>query len=108
MKRIWVHLFLIVAAVAVGLTVGCVLAGHVRAKGPNSVSANLDPASAAPRNANGHSPKAAAARLNDDSPLATKLERELSMSSGVTRWLYWLDALEKAAPGDFPRLVRLA
>jgi len=47
-------------------------------------------------------------RRNDDSPLATKLERDLSMSSGVTRWLYWLEALEKAAPADFPRLARLA
>src|SRR5436190_23493506 len=44
----------------------------------------------------------------DDSPLATKLERDLSMSDGVTRWLYWLDAMEKATPQDFPRLVRLA
>jgi hypothetical protein len=30
------------------------------------------------------------------------------MSSGVTRWLYWLEALDKAQPADFPRLVRLA
>src|SRR5713226_9115873 len=30
------------------------------------------------------------------------------MSSGVTRWLLWLDALEQAAPADFPRLIRLA
>ncbi|HKQ40448.1 MAG TPA: hypothetical protein VJ063_20425 [Verrucomicrobiae bacterium] len=45
---------------------------------------------------------------NDSSPLVTKLERDLSMSSGVTRWLYWLDALEKATLQDFPRLIRLA
>src|SRR5439155_12457857 len=38
----------------------------------------------------------------------TKLERDLTNSSGVTRWLYWLEALEKAAPADFPRLARLA
>jgi hypothetical protein len=44
----------------------------------------------------------------DDSPLATKLEHDLSMSKGVTRWLYWLEALEKAAPADFPRLAKLA
>src|SRR5204863_211695 len=44
---------------------------------------------------------------NDDSPLATKLERDLSMSSGVTRWLYWLEALEKAVPGDFPPLLAM-
>jgi hypothetical protein len=30
------------------------------------------------------------------------------MSSGVTYWLYWLEALEKATPTDFPRLARLA
>jgi hypothetical protein len=44
----------------------------------------------------------------DDSVLATQLERDLSMSEGVTRWLYWLDAIEKAAPPDFPRLAVLA
>ena len=47
-------------------------------------------------------------RHNDDSPLATKLERDLSMSTGVIKWLYWLEAIEKAAPSDFPRLARLA
>ena len=30
------------------------------------------------------------------------------MSSGVTRWLYWLEAIEKAVPVDFPPLLRLA
>jgi hypothetical protein len=44
----------------------------------------------------------------DDSPLVTKLERDLSMSSGVTRWLYWLEALERATPADCPRLAQLA
>src|SRR4051812_7419626 len=29
----------------------------------------------------------------DDSPLTTQLEHDLSMSSGVTRWLYWLEAI---------------
>ena len=46
--------------------------------------------------------------IGDDSPLATRLEKDLALSSGVTRWLYWLEALEKAAPSDFPRLDRLA
>ncbi|HWY74895.1 MAG TPA: hypothetical protein VN281_04725 [Verrucomicrobiae bacterium] len=46
--------------------------------------------------------------IRDDSPLATKLERDLAMSTGVTRWLCWLEAMEKASPSDFPRLVRLA
>jgi hypothetical protein len=30
------------------------------------------------------------------------------MSTGVTRWLYWMEAIEKAGLGDFPRLARLA
>jgi hypothetical protein len=30
------------------------------------------------------------------------------MSTGVTRWLYWLEAIERATPADFPRLARLA
>ena len=44
----------------------------------------------------------------DDSPLATQLEHDLSMSSGVTRWLYWLEAIEKATVNDMPRLARIA
>ncbi|MDB6055318.1 MAG: hypothetical protein JWN25_2841 [Verrucomicrobiales bacterium] len=44
----------------------------------------------------------------DDSPLATKLARDLSLSSGVTHWLQWMDALENANLSDFPRLVQLA
>jgi len=47
-------------------------------------------------------------RFNDDSPLATKLERDLAKATGVTRWLLWLEAVEKAQPADFPRLARLA
>jgi len=30
------------------------------------------------------------------------------MTKGVTRWLYWWDAIEKAGAADFPRLARLA
>jgi len=47
-------------------------------------------------------------RRQDDSPLATQLERDLAASTGVTRWLHLLGALEKAGPSDFPRLLRLA
>jgi hypothetical protein len=44
----------------------------------------------------------------DDSPLATKLGQDLSMSKGVKAWLLWLEAMEKARPADFPPLARLA
>lgn len=46
--------------------------------------------------------------VRDDSPLATRLERALSMSSSITRWLHWLEALEQAGLSDGPRLARLA
>jgi len=52
--------------------------------------------------------KPIAKRAHDDSPLATQLARDLSMSSRVTRWLYWLEAVEKASLSDFPRLAALA
>src|SRR5205807_2745939 len=48
------------------------------------------------------------AQAENDSPLAAQLEHDLSMSAGVTRWLYWLQALEKATPADFPRLAMMA
>jgi hypothetical protein len=41
-------------------------------------------------------------------PLAAHLEQQLAVSSGVSRWLEWMAALEKAKPGDFPDLARLA
>jgi hypothetical protein len=47
-------------------------------------------------------------RPNDDSPLATELERDLVKATGVTRWLLWSEAVEKAMPSDFPRLATLA
>lgn len=47
-------------------------------------------------------------RSHDDSPLATQLARDLFMSSRVTRWLYWTEAIERASLPDFPRLAALA
>src|SRR5262245_48648009 len=47
-------------------------------------------------------------RAQDDSLLTTQLERTLSMSSRVIRWLCWLEAIEKASLPDFPRLAGLA
>lgn len=41
-------------------------------------------------------------------PLAAALEQQLSVSSGVTRWLEWMAALEKATLADFPHLARMA
>lgn len=103
MKIIFNSLLMIVAA-ALGLAVGFAL----RAKPRPSYS--LVPATSEARKTvfQKSNSRTTSVALADDSPLATKLERDLSMSAGVTRWLYWLDAMEKATPQDFPRLARLA
>jgi hypothetical protein len=41
-------------------------------------------------------------------PLVSKLEQDLAMSEGVTRWLRWLEALEGATLADFPHLMELS
>src|SRR5688500_2264688 len=40
------------------------------------------------------------------SPLAGKLALDLSMSKGVTNWLYWMEAIEQAGTNDLPHLAR--
>lgn len=45
---------------------------------------------------------------SEDSVLTQQLRRHLSTSSRVTRWLYWLEGIEKASLPDFPRLASLA
>lgn len=47
-------------------------------------------------------------RSKKTSLLAAKLENDISMSKGVTRWLHWLEALELSRPEDFPSLWRMA
>ena len=42
------------------------------------------------------------------SALADRLEADLSLSTGVTRWLLWMTAVEKASLSDYPRLALLA
>lgn len=42
------------------------------------------------------------------SVLAEKLKTDLSISQGVTRWLQWMTAVEKAGPRDYPQLARMA
>jgi hypothetical protein len=108
--KILFNSLLMVAAAGLGLTVGFALrgkSGNVSATAESSTVALASPAVSQEKPARVFN-QPISNRRNDDSPLATKLERDLSMSSGVTRWLYWLEALEKAAPADFPRLARLA
>src|SRR5882672_3609176 len=101
--KIFINAAIIVVAAGLGLAVGFVWRGK---PGESFNSAGLPVASQT--NLFRFTRKFTTVRTHDDSPLATQLERDLSMSSGVTRWLYWLEAIEKAAPADFPRLLRLA
>ena len=107
--KILVNSLIIVVAAGIGLAVGFVWRGK---SGRSSGPSELRVASASPADARTNlfrfTKKFATVRAHVDSPLATQLERDLSMSSGVTRWLYWLEAIEKASSADFPRLARLA
>ena len=101
--KILINSLLVVIAATIGLGVGFLLRGkpkHQEFIVAKSESQTIPQRLSALR-------RQAVPRI-DDSPLTTKLARDLSMSSGVTRWLYWLEALDKAQPADFPRLVRLA
>lgn len=103
--KIIFHSLVILIAAAIGLALGFAF----RSKPPSAQSESPSESSLVRQSRSAFaSKKRFVVRANDDSPLATQLERDLSMSSGVTRWLYWLEALEKAAPADFPRLARLA
>jgi len=108
--KILIHLLIIVAAAAIGLAAGFALRGKSRAVSGLAESPGLNSASLTGSQATSirASNRRAGVRLTDDSPLATKLQRDLSMSTGVTRWLYWLEAIEKATLADFPSLARLA
>jgi len=108
--RILYHSVIILAAAGLGLAMGYILRGRTigTAAPLERLPGNVRPipeGKSQPLRAGGN---LTWARAHDDSPLATQLERDLSMSSGVTRWLYWLEGVEKARVSDFPRLARLA
>lgn len=99
---------LIVASAATGLLTGFVLRA---ARQPGEPPATSMPAGkSTPRDAAGPAGVAAmdSPALQEGSALAAKLRTDLSMSDGVTRWLHWMTAVEKATPKDFPHLARLA
>lgn len=102
LRKIVFNSLVMLAALGLGLTAGFLLRGkrvaHVREE-PADVSVQQ---TASPLNSS------AATRRKDDSPLATKLEHDLAMSEGVTRWLYWMEAIDNAGINDFPRLAQLA
>jgi hypothetical protein len=101
-----VNVIIIVVAISAGLMAGSIWKRH---HGPREA----DQTAGALEGTNDylvdvHSHRKTIRRSFDDSPLATELQRRLASSSGVTNWLCWMDALEKAQPSDFLRLLRLA
>src|SRR5690242_13314862 len=103
--RVLIPAVAILGGMVLGLTTGLALR-HALASNHSGGAQNHASASQASRSS---APlKKMVSAKPDDSPLSTQLARDLSMSPGVTRWLYWWDAIEKAAPSDFPRLARLA
>jgi len=97
------HTAILIIAAAIGLATGFVWRG--RAKPAPTISGAAAPP---PQNTATPLKQRHVAHPADDSPLVTKLQAELAMSAGVTNWLCWLEALEKATAADFPRLARLA
>lgn len=101
--RIWIASTAILAGAVVGLAAGLAwrhahVAGPVQPAKTPVGHASPSMASVAPQKAS----------TPDDSPLATQLALDLAESSGVKRWLFWWNAIEKATPADFPRLAKLA
>ncbi len=106
--KIIVNAVVILAAAAIGLAAGFALRSKRVSPASESAAVALAAQDVSQASRVTASDENSELRANDDSPLTTKLERDLAQSSGVTRWLYWLEALEKAMPADFPRLARLA
>src|ERR1043166_9439541 len=106
--KILINSMMIVMAAAIGLAVGFALKSTRTAQASDPATGRLAASDASRRNAMKGSSENPRVQPNDDSPLATKLEHDISKSTGVTRWLCWLEAIEKATATDFPRLARLA
>jgi hypothetical protein len=105
--RIFKHVILFAVAIAAGLALGAMFRRNAQPVA-SANSTNITSVSAATNTAPTKPKKFHRYVKVDDSPLASALERDLSMSEGVTRWLYWLEAIEKAQLSDFPRLAQLA
>lgn len=106
--KILINVLIVMLGASIGMFIGISLRGKPTppAAVPSADASSNSPAKDGPAHSS-FTAQRDAVRV-DDSPLATKLERDLSMSAGVTRWLYWLEALEKATPEDCARLALMA
>lgn len=92
---------IIIAAAALGLGAGFALRASRPAASP--ALSQTGAALAAPK-----PPPPVSSQKTARSILAEETAANLSLSEGVLRWLHWMTAVEKAQPGDFAALVRLA
>lgn len=108
MKKLF-HSLIVVVAAGLGLGVGFAWRGKSEARS-HLPEARATAAATGDFRAKDSRPagKFTFVRAHDDSPLATQLERDLNLSSGVTRRLYWLEGVERASRSDLSRLARLA
>jgi hypothetical protein len=108
--KLLIHLLGVMVAAGLGLGIGSVWRAqterHLDSPGLRAEMATNSDGSSAQQFLTAR--KRMAPRPHDDSPLATQLARDLSVSSRVARWLYWLEAIENASLPDLPRLAALA
>jgi hypothetical protein len=101
------NLIVVFLAISAGLISGSIWKKHRGPREPNQLTLRAETVSNDLPNGT-RQRRGALTPPFDDSPLATELQHKLSSSSGVTNWLCWMGAVEKAQPSDFPRLLRLA
>jgi hypothetical protein len=108
--KFYIQLLVVVAAAGLGLATGLIL----RAKNSPSAEVSEEPSLAIPtqprqfEHGQRNGPGRGGVRPGADSLVAAELERHLATASGDTRWLYWMEALEKATTTDFRPLAKLA
>jgi hypothetical protein len=93
------------------LGAGCGLVFGFLWRGKTSQSLRIGPVESSASSELGSQPSSRATSGSLATPASTvaeKLHRDLTLSKGVTRWLRWFEALDKAAPADYPALARLA
>ncbi|MFN0128510.1 MAG: hypothetical protein ACKV19_17695 [Verrucomicrobiales bacterium] len=96
------RIVLIGASALLGLAAGI---GFRAWRQPYGADTNSDPPSRVVPSIPDAPPKLPLAR---SSALIDQTQANLSLTDGVTRWLHWMTAVEKAGPADFPGLARLA
>jgi len=98
-----VYALIIAVSAAAGLEAGWFWRAHAP-----TASSNLPESATASSAGQTNGRLDARAQHLADLTMASQLKRDLGSASGVDKWLYWMAALEKSNPDDFPKLARLA